>query len=190
MIEMMVASAIGIIAIGIIGGVFLTGQRVAKDRALELLLIQSLTSTMLVLKEDVQRAGFDGSNGLSLKLSGATDTIQLSGASAVGFAYFREGSPDSKDYRNIVYKLKDEKLKICEKGVTASDEIITFDEVTSCYSLFDEKIIDVDTFNITKKSLSSGNTHSSITDIDIEASIPSANITKSIAITVKQRNWQ
>ena len=100
LIELMVASVIGIFAISIMGSVFITGQRIAKDKGIELLLLQNLTSTMQVMKEDIQRAGYDGSNGYSIKLSGATDTIQVSGGVAVGFIYFREGASASKDHRN------------------------------------------------------------------------------------------
>jgi len=96
LIELMVASVIGVFAISIIGSVFITGQRIAKDKGIELLLLQNLTSTMQVMKEDIQRAGYDGSNGYSIKLSGASNTIQVSGGVAVGFVYFREGSNGTK----------------------------------------------------------------------------------------------
>ena len=65
LIELMVASVIGVFAISIIGSVFITGQRIATDKGIELLLLQNLTSTLQVMKEDIQRAGYDGSNGLS-----------------------------------------------------------------------------------------------------------------------------
>ncbi|MFA0502388.1 PilW family protein, partial [Vibrio sp. 10N.222.46.A1] len=68
LIELMVTSVIGVFAIAIIGSVFMTGHRIAKDKGIELLLLQNLTSTMQVMKEDIQRAGYDGSNGESLKL--------------------------------------------------------------------------------------------------------------------------
>ncbi|MCZ8488041.1 hypothetical protein O9992_13090 [Vibrio lentus] len=41
------------------------GQRIANDKGIELLLLQNLTSTMQVMVRDIQRAGYDGSNGYS-----------------------------------------------------------------------------------------------------------------------------
>lgn len=190
LVELMVASVIGIFAISIIGSVFITGQRIAKDKGIELLLLQNLTSTMQVMKEDIQRAGYDGSNGYSIKLSGASNTIQVSGGVAVGFVYFREGSSDNKNHRNIVYQKNGTKLQICEKGTTVSEAIPTFEEVTGCYSLFDDTIMDVDEFNITSRVLEQNSIKSTLTDISITASIPTAAVTKSVSVSIKQRNWQ
>ncbi|PQJ48712.1 pilus assembly protein PilW [Vibrio splendidus] len=190
LVELMVASVIGVFAISIIGSVFITGQRIAKDKGIELLLLQNLTSTMQVMKEDIQRAGYDGSNGYSIKLSGASNTIQVSGGVAVGFVYFREGSSGNKKHRNIVYQKNGTKLQICEKGTTVSEAIPTFEEVTGCYSLFDDTIMDVDEFNITSRVLEQNSIKSTLTDISITASIPTAAVTKSVSVSIKQRNWQ
>ena len=190
LVELMVASVIGIFAISIIGSVFITGQRIAKDKGIELLLLQNLTSTIQVMKEDIQRAGYDGSNGYSIKLSGASNTIQVSGGVAVGFVYFREGSSDNKNHRNIVYQKNGTKLQICEKGTTVSEAIPTFEQVTGCYSLFDDTIMDVDEFNITSRVLEQNSIKSTLTDISITASIPTAAVTKSVSVSIKQRNWQ
>ncbi|MEZ9764137.1 PilW family protein [Vibrio splendidus] len=190
LIELMVASVIGVFAISIIGSVFITGQRIAKDKGIELLLLQNLTSTMQVMKEDIQRAGYDGSNGDSIKLSGSSNTIQVSGGIAVGFVYFREGSNDNKDNRNIVYRKDGTRLKICEKGTTVSEAVLTFSQVTGCYSLFDESILEVDEFNISSQVLEQNSVKTMLTDISIAASIPTAGVSKSISISVKQRNWQ
>ena len=190
LVELMVASVIGIFAISIIGSVFITGQRIAKDKGIELLLLQNLTSTIQVMKEDIQRAGYDGSNGYSIKLSGASNTIQVSGGAAVGFVYFREGSSGNKKHRNIVYQKNGTKLQICEKGTTVSEAIPTFEQVTGCYSLFDDTIMDVDEFNITSRVLEQNSIKSTLTDISITASIPTAAVTKSVSVSIKQRNWQ
>ena len=190
LVELMVASVIGIFAISIIGSVFIIGQRMAKDKGIELLLLQNLTSTMQVMKEDIQRAGYDGSNGYSIKLSGASNTIQVSGGVAVGFVYFREGSSDNKNHRNIVYQKNGTKLQICEKGITVSEAIPTFEQVTGCYSLFDDTIMDVDEFNITSRVLEQNSIKSTLTDISITASITTAAVTKSVSVSIKQRNWQ
>ena len=190
LVELLVSSTLGVFVIGAIGSIFITRQSIAKDKGLELLLLQNLTSTMQVMKEDIQRAGYDGSNGYSIKLSGATDTIQASGGVAVGFVYFREGSSASKEHRNIVYRKNGTKLQICEKGTTVSEAIPTFHEVTGCYSLFDDNLIDVDEFSINSQVLEQNSIKSTFTDISITASIPTAGVSKSVSVSVKQRNWQ
>ncbi|OBS93405.1 pilus assembly protein PilW [Vibrio tasmaniensis] len=191
LIELMVASVIGVFAISIIGSVFITGQRIAKDKGIELLLLQNLTSTMQVMKEDIQRAGYDGSNGDSIKLSGASNTIQVSGGVAVGFVYFRDDLATEK-YRNIVYIKDGAELNICDAGKELVEELMTFNEVTDqrCYSLFDENIIDVDEFNITSQVLEQNSIKSTLTNISITASIPTAGVSKSVSVSIKQRNWQ
>jgi len=190
LVELLVSSTLGVFAIGAIGSIFVTGQSIAKDKGLELLLLQNLTSTMQVMKEDIQRAGYDGLNGQSLKLSGSVDTIQLSGSSAIGFVYFLEGSNNNKDFRNIVYRKNGARLQICEKGTTSSASLLEFNDVSTCHSLLDEKIIQVDEFLVHTTHLSQGGVSSIVTDISIQASIPAASLSQAVAIKVKQRNWQ
>lgn len=190
LIELMVASILGIIAIAMVGGAFISGQKVAKEKSLQLLLLQNLTSTMQVFKDDVLRAGFDNNNGHSLKLSGAVNTIQVDGSTVVGFVYFRAGSNNNQDYRNIVYRKSGDKLQLCEKGTTAAQGVMALSDISSCYSLLDDKVIKVDEFVVTASGLSKGGKQSAIVDVKIAASIPSAGVSESIHMKIKQRNWQ
>ncbi|ELB2784224.1 pilus assembly protein PilW, partial [Vibrio alginolyticus] len=89
LIELMISSLIGLIVLSVVGSIFLSLQKTAKEKSLELNLLQSLNITLSVMKEDIQRAGYDGGHGMSLKLSGALETITISGASSIGFVYFR-----------------------------------------------------------------------------------------------------
>ena len=83
LIEFMIASVIGVIAIGIIGSLFISSQRTASKRGQELLLLQNMAGTLQQIKEDAQRAGYDGVDTGSLKLSGATDTIHVQNSPAL-----------------------------------------------------------------------------------------------------------
>ncbi|MCW0470654.1 hypothetical protein OH492_24440 [Vibrio chagasii] len=115
---------IGVFAISIIGSVFITGQRIAKDKGIELLLLQGLTSTMQVMKEDIQRAGYDWLKRiLNQVVPGASNTIQVSGGVAVGFVYFREVQAAIKTPQYCLPKRNGTKLQICEKGTTVSEAI-------------------------------------------------------------------
>ena len=51
------------------------------ERSKELMLLQNTASVLQMMKSDIQRAGFDGSDGNSVKISGASNTLYtISGA--------------------------------------------------------------------------------------------------------------
>ncbi len=75
LIEFMIAALLGIIAVGIIGTVFLSSQKVAAQRSKEIMLLQQVSSVMQQVKEDIKRAGFDGINNKSMMLSGSSNVF-------------------------------------------------------------------------------------------------------------------
>ncbi|AAW85065.1 hypothetical protein VF_0570 [Aliivibrio fischeri ES114] len=191
LIELLIASFIGIIAISLVGSIFINGQRVAKERGLELLLTQNLTSTMQIIKEDIQRAGYDGADGQSIKLSGAVNIIEIT-SDSIGFAYHRKMSGAQKTYQNIVYKYSsiDKKLKVCEEKtlITQRKEIA---DVGDCNSLFDSQNIHVTAFSIVSTPLITSAAMSSIIDVRLDAKLVNIpTMTKSLSFRAKQRNWQ
>ncbi|RYU64773.1 pilus assembly protein PilW [Aliivibrio finisterrensis] len=191
LIELLIASFIGVIAISLVGSIFINGQRVAKERGLELLLIQNLTSTVQIIKEDIQRAGYDGSDGQSIKLSGAVNVIEIT-SDSVGFAYHRKMSGAQKTYQNIVYKYSpvDKKLKICEEKTLINNRK-EISEIGDCNSLFDSKNIHVTAFSIVSTPLVTSAAMSSIIDIRLDANLMNIpTMTKSLSFSAKQRNWQ
>ncbi|MEI8599554.1 prepilin-type N-terminal cleavage/methylation domain-containing protein [Vibrio sp. M60_M31a] len=190
LIELMISSLIGLILLGVIGSVFLSLQKTARDKSLELHLLQGINLTFSMMKEDIQRAGYDGGNGNSLKVSGSINTITLSGASSVGFVYFKQGSPDNKDYRNIKYEKRDTRLLICEKGVVSQAQILTFDGIDFCRSLFDEDILHVTKFSVSSGTVTNGKTTSALTDIQLGLQTVDGSFSKVETVSIKQRNWQ
>ncbi|MEZ9548773.1 pilus assembly protein PilW, partial [Vibrio crassostreae] len=50
--------------------------------------------------------------------------------------------------------------------------------------------IEVDEFSINSQVLEQNSIKSTFTDISITASIPTAGVSKSVSVSVKQRNWQ
>ncbi|MFA0569484.1 pilus assembly protein PilW [Vibrio gallaecicus] len=186
LIEMMIASTLGIISIGIIGSIFITGQKIAKDKSLELLLLQSITSTTQIMKEDIQRAGFDGGGGTSVKLSGATNTIHID-SELIGFAYFHEVSGANKVYSNILYKREGDDLKVCEKKST---QLLTVSNISPCYFLLDENQMKINDFSITQINLGSEGVSSAMVTIHLGAHLAGdTSLSKSITAEIKQRNW-
>lgn len=75
LIEFMIAALLGIIAVGIIGTVFLSSQKVAAQRSKEIMLLQQVSSVMQQVKEDIKRAGFDGINNKSMMLFGSSNVF-------------------------------------------------------------------------------------------------------------------
>ncbi len=190
LIEFMISSLIGLILLGVIGSVFISLQKTAREKSLELNLLQGLNITLMVMKEDIQRAGFDGGNGLSLKLSGAAHTLAVSGGSSVGFVYFKEGSESNKDYRNIRYEKNGSRLKICETGVVSQAQILTIDSIGNCESLFDDNIFHVTQFSVSSATVTNGTKVSGITDVSLGVQTVDGTLSKVAGFSIKQRNWQ
>ncbi|CAM3052814.1 PilW family protein [Vibrio mytili] len=185
LIEFMIASLIGLILLGVIGSVFISLQKTARQKNLELHLLQGLNVTLMVMKDDIQRAGYDGGNGHSLKLSGATDTVTISGA-AIGFVYFKEGD----GYQNIKYQQDGNKLEFCSNPVVSQAQIKTFGGINSCSPLFDENIIQVTQFSVSSSALTNGSKSTSVTDVSLRLQTVDGALNTVAAFSIKQRNWQ
>ena len=190
LIELMISSLIGLIVLSVVGSIFLSLQKTAKEKSLELNLLQGLNITLSVMKEDIQRAGYDGGNGSSLKLSGATGTIMLSGASSVGFVYFKEDSVANEDYRNIKYEKRDTRFFICEKGVVSQTQILSFDGIDFCRSLFDDDIFQVTQFTVSSETVTNGGNVSSVTNVKLGLQTIDGVFSEVAEFSIKQRNWQ
>ncbi|MCG6507123.1 pilus assembly protein PilW, partial [Vibrio parahaemolyticus] len=75
LIEFMIASLVGTMALAIIGSVFISSQRSAAQRSQEILLLQNITNVMQGMKEEMYQAGFDDINRTSVLLSGASSVV-------------------------------------------------------------------------------------------------------------------
>ncbi|WP_295903701.1 hypothetical protein [uncultured Vibrio sp.] len=182
LIEMMISMLIGIIAIAIIGSVFLSGQRTAKERSLELLVLQSLMSTTSMMRADIQRAGFDGGFGYTVKLAGSEDAIAVSGSS-MGFAYYVE---DSSKYQHVKYKLKDGALFSCEKKQAT---LAALSELNGCYNLLDQNALNIVSFAVSTTPLVTSSAENLLTEVYLEAELKDGRYNNSVIMAVKQRNW-
>lgn len=186
LIELMISSLIGLILLGVIGSVFMSLQKTASEKSIELRLLQGLNITLMVMKEDIQRAGYDGGNGKSLKLSGAAATITVSGGSSVGFVYFKEGD----GYQNIKYLQDGSKLKFCTDPVVSQAQIKAFDGVGNCSSLFDENIFQVTQFTVSSGTVTNGSRKNAVTDVSLGLQTVDGELSKVAGFSIKQRNWQ
>ncbi|MFH0264645.1 hypothetical protein [Vibrio rumoiensis] len=180
LVEMMVASAISIVAIIAIGSVFLSGQKLATERTQRLLVIQGINEALRYIKEDAQRAGFNGSQGASLMLSGATNVISTP-SSSLAYTYKK---PDGQ-YTQVTFALDDSKLKICEN--TEASPILT--TCTPVQSLLDQHRLTVDAFNVSEAPLGSTVSSAFIT-LSLTASLLDGTHPQTLTTQIKQRNWK
>lgn len=196
LIELLIASSIGLIAIGVVGSVFLSGYKSASQRSLELLLQQDVNDALSLIKQDILRAGYQSGASSSYIVSGATDIVTLSklgpGEQCISYAYY-DGSVQylrsfySKDgidsERNGVSGLY---LYSTTNPDRDSDNFCNGGE-----SILDKNVIEVKEFSIAEQSLSSASATSKLLTIKLVAHLranPSISTAKSIQI--KTRNWQ
>ncbi|MEF1309779.1 pilus assembly protein PilW [Vibrio mytili] len=198
LIEFMIASLLGLIALGIVGSVFISGKKTAAERGKELLLLQNMTSVMQQMKEDMQRAGFNGVSAGSVTLSGASYAVYTqTSPDMLGFIY-RTMSSGMSTYRSTVYRYQPASsganlLKICEKY--QSSPLTPASAAVSgpggvCFNLFDENQITVDRFTVSTIHTTSNSTSSAFTVISMGASLlHDPNVRHTMVVKSQQRNW-
>ena len=196
LIELLIASSVGLIAIGVVGSVFLSGYKSANQRSLELLLQQDVNDTLSLLKQDILRAGYQSGASSSYIVSGATDIVTLSGLGSdeqcISYAYHDSTvqhlrsfySKDGTDSSNVLVKnLKFYSTTVAGKNMS--------DVCNNGHSILDQNQIEVKEFSIVERDLSSASATSKLLTIKLAASLranPSISTAKSIQI--KTRNWQ
>ncbi len=199
LIEFMVASLVGVIALGIAGSIFVSGYKIATKSSKELLLLQNMSSAVQQIKEDMHRAGFSGLSSSSSTLSGASYSIYTqTSPDMVGFVY-RVASSGANAFRNVVYRHQPQitgadLLKICEKhqpNPLAPTSAANSGFAGSCYNVFDPKQITVNRFTAVTNSTHSTKVSSAFATISIAASLlDDPSIHHTMVIQLQQRNWQ
>ncbi|RJX74265.1 hypothetical protein DZ860_03795 [Vibrio sinensis] len=183
LVEVLIASVLGLTVIGMIVGIFLSGYRIASNRTLELLTLQNLTITTQMMRSDIQRAGYSGGLGHSLTLLDESEIIAVSGSS-IGFVYF---DPHSALFQHVKYKLLGNQLYTCEKKSAA---IQSFSSLSRCHHLFDQNMLVVPSFAVSTVPLSSSSAQSAMIHFYLEAELRDGRFNHSVSMSVKQRNWQ
>lgn len=184
LIELLVASTIGLMILTLIGSIYLKGQKLYADRSQNLLLIQELNDALRFIKEEGYRAGFNGSSHYSAVLSGASNVIHVSGEQ-LSYVYKTSELPDK--WRGISIKYASETLKICTKSNLSVIPDIHF--CTRFYSLLDTNIMTMTDFTLVQTSLN----HSvSSAYLSISATVKLKNTPHQYSSKIKlmQRNWQ
>ncbi|MGR5267340.1 PilW family protein [Vibrio astriarenae] len=200
LIELMIASVIGIVALMAIGSLYINVQKVAAERYKQLTLIQNTASVVQMFSSDLQRAGYDGNNGYSLRISGATDTLYtLNGVDhgLVAYAYQVGTSGALPLYKNVVYQQRSgasNSLFVCEKKRTTImdvHEVVNLAGTRLCFNLFDSKVIELSDFEVKSERVEGPKARTALVDIEVVTHLTDQpSIESRQALTIKQRNWQ
>ncbi|HIF5671819.1 TPA: PilW family protein [Vibrio parahaemolyticus] len=184
LIEFMIAALLGIIAVGIIGTVFLSNQKVAAQRSKEIMLLQQMSSVMQQVKEDIKRAGFDGVDNKSMMLSGSSNVLYLQ-PNKIGYVYRNTVSTVS----NTIYQLNNNMLEYCQNDSISPLSIVSAS--SGCFDLFDPNQIKVTQFDVNRIPLSGSSTNSTFISISMVAELKNEPaISHAFSLQVQQRNWQ
>ncbi|HCH0959468.1 TPA: pilus assembly protein PilW [Vibrio parahaemolyticus] len=200
LVEFMIASALGLISLATVGSIYMSGQRVIMERSKELMLLQNSESVVQMLKSDIQRAGFDGNDGHSIKISGSANTIYTLDdvdRGLIAYVYYIGVSGSAPLYKNVAYEQRvntPESLFVCEKKqITIWDvnDVVNLAGTGSCNTLFDKKVIHVNRFDLTSELLESTDAKSALVTITLGTELKDAtDIRTQQSFTAMQRNWQ
>ena len=200
LVEFMIASALGLISLATVGSIYVSGQRVIMERSKELMLLQNSESVVQMLKSDIQRAGFDGNDGHSIKISGSANTIYTLDdvdRGLIAYAYYIGVSGSAPLYKNVAYEQRvntPESLFVCEKKqITIWDvnDVVNLAGTGSCNTLFDKKVIHVNRFDLTSDLLECTDAKSALVIITLGTELKDVtDIRTQQSFTAMQRNWQ
>ncbi|HIF9161976.1 TPA: PilW family protein [Photobacterium damselae] len=186
LLELLISMSIGLIAIGIVGSLFLHGNKLSAERSKQLMLAQDMNDALRMLKEDVLRAGYNEGNGSSFIVSGASKIVTLSPSSGTTTCLTYGFHDGSKDYFRSYY-IENNKLKIYSTSVSGTT---LANGCSGGSSMLDENQLKVDLFEVVEIPLLTTNVTSQLLNIKLKVSTidDAKNMTKDI--DVKIRNWQ
>ncbi|MGF1889874.1 prepilin-type N-terminal cleavage/methylation domain-containing protein [Photobacterium profundum] len=186
LIELLVASAIGLLSLTVIGSVFMNGYSFASQRTLQLMLAQDTNDVLRMMKEDIQRAGYKAGASSTFVLSGATKTIYLKSTSLGNPTCIIYGYDDGTDQHFRTYYRDDNKLRAFS---TKSSVLTAADACAYGQSTLNEKQIKVTKFEVLESVLSSATTTSQYLTINLEVATLDDSISSAKSVQVKTRNW-
>lgn len=187
LIEFMVASLVGAIALGMIGSLFLSNQKASLQRSKEIMLLQQMSVVLHQMKSDVLRAGYNYLDNHSIKLSGATHLLFVE-PEQIGYVY-QNPMAVSASVSNTVYRLDNSSLKYCQNN--SFQPLSTTSAETKCFNLFDPKQIKVTRFSVQHESVSGESVQSGVISIYLSAAlVKTPSVSQNMNLRLMQRNWQ
>lgn len=192
LIELLVSSSIGLIALGVVGSVFISGNKLASERTKELMLAQDINDAINLIKTDAQRAGYNSDNTGSLVLSGSTSTIVVAPANdALSYIYEDE---DNK-WRVVRFFLKKgnpDSLQMC-LDIVSKGTVVTKNDAScskgTVAKLLDPSYITTTNFSVIPTKLATSEANTTLLNISITAKLKKSSYSKKVSTTIKARNW-
>lgn len=172
LIELLIASSLGVITLLAVGSVFISIQKISTERTKRLFVIQNINQALRSIKSNVQRAGFNGQLGQSYVISGASTVITTT-PSSLTFGYRVNPDSTAASYTQIIFTQDDNQLDYCQLPDAETQT------VTPCtgafyridrgpFSLFDDAKLRVDAFKVQKFSSESAQ---NLTFIEVSLSL-------------------
>lgn len=190
LVELLIASSIGLIALSMVVSVFLQGNKFAAQRSLELMLSQDMSDALRMMKEDILRAGFASGAASSFIISGADKVVYTKAkvGSALDCLTFAYDDGTQKNYRS--YYFEGNKLK--HYATTNPEVSLELGVNRACsygQSMLHDKQVRVVDFHIVESQLSSASATSQMLTLVLEAALSGSSTSVTQSVTVKTRNW-
>ena len=174
LIEMLVASAAGILLISLVGSLYVSVQSHASQRSQLLLLNQALATTARRIQNDMIRAGYDGVKDESLVALGSSRTIFISQSGSVAQYAYRDDRGQAP-LENVVWQhdWQRGRLAICREktGVASGAKATSFSQASGCTSIFEPNLIHVISFSLQSHLVASDNASHQFIEMTIEAQL-------------------
>lgn len=186
LIELMIASLIGVIALGMIGSLVLSNQRTAVQRSKKIMLQQQMSSVLYQMKMDILRSGHNNHGNQSIKFSDAT-TILFVQPELVGYVY-QTHRVTVENITNTIYRLEHQALQYCQ--INTHQPLSTVQAEQGCFNLFDPKQISVNQFSVQQETVAGESALSGRVVISLSASlVADSSIKQTMTLQITQRNW-
>jgi type IV pilus assembly protein PilW len=184
LIELLAASAIGVLLLISVGSVFITGQQAASKTAKELMLSQGMAQFLSYIREDARRAGYSLSGDSQQRLSGVSKVYLVDkvrgGNDRLAYIY----SLNATESELVVFQedAENKKLKLCSKKVSPV-ALSVVGECKQFESLFVPDQLQVTHFRVSEKRLGTPPRSSQVTvELTVQLTAdPSKSLTKSVS---------
>ena len=168
LLELLISSLLSVGVIGSLTLLLVSSLKVGTNRAHKLVLVESVSSVVQQIKQDVQRAGYGSGRGVRATLAGVVDTVYID-KHLLAYRYWVK---EEQAYRHVVFKwqqtegrqrihneqsinsgkrINNGQLLICEK---MSQSALTLEQAKrsgrmgNCFNLFDPNHVGVSEFEL------------------------------------------
>ncbi len=154
LIELMVASTIGVLGLLSIGAMFLSLQASNSAKYKGQILEQTLVTLSRRLENDLTRAGY-GQHGVSSLLVDATRVVEQQGA-GLQYVYW-DIHHETPSYQNVAWMYESHPigiLKICSDRQDSPMSVAAV-SIKNCEKMVDDKLIEITEFGVTSTDMTS-----------------------------------